>query len=350
MVTWEKTTPTIVIKPPRRPKKITGTRFASILGLNPWVTPFEVWCEITRTYEKPFVENKYTRAGKAIEPIVLKYLNDIWYAGNVVAATDIYGPEPYKTARGDFFQDEPIFGGMWDALLTGDSGETVAVIEVKTTGRIDKWAGGAPDYLALQGAEYAYLLGVDRVIMVVAVLEESDYIAPEKFQPNAGNVIIDDFIIEERYPGFAETVKIAEEWWDKYVLTGTSPYYDTRDDAEILTALKTTTIDTTGDLSAMLREAGQLHLELKAHEQSVAGKISRLKKLEEHIKTTLIDGLGENDTKAVAETGTVVYYELSSGQRESIDKDALEADGLLAKYTISTPSFTLRTKIRKDGK
>lgn len=40
----------IQIIPPKRPKKLTGTRFATILGLNPWSTPFEIWCEVTRTY------------------------------------------------------------------------------------------------------------------------------------------------------------------------------------------------------------------------------------------------------------------------------------------------------------
>ena len=35
------------IDPPKRTKKITGTRFATILGLNPWSTAFEMWCAIT---------------------------------------------------------------------------------------------------------------------------------------------------------------------------------------------------------------------------------------------------------------------------------------------------------------
>lgn len=39
----------IKIVPPRRPKKLTATRFATVLGLNPWSTPFEIWCEITKT-------------------------------------------------------------------------------------------------------------------------------------------------------------------------------------------------------------------------------------------------------------------------------------------------------------
>ena len=30
------------IAPPKRTKKITGTRFATILGLNPWSTPLQI--------------------------------------------------------------------------------------------------------------------------------------------------------------------------------------------------------------------------------------------------------------------------------------------------------------------
>ena len=44
----------IQIAPPKKTKKVTGTRFATILGLNPWSTAFEMWCAITKTYEKPF--------------------------------------------------------------------------------------------------------------------------------------------------------------------------------------------------------------------------------------------------------------------------------------------------------
>ena len=55
----------IKITPPARPKKLTATRFAAIFGLNAWSTPFEAWCEITRTYEKPFEETKYTKAERS---------------------------------------------------------------------------------------------------------------------------------------------------------------------------------------------------------------------------------------------------------------------------------------------
>ena len=74
----------IQIIPPKRPKKLTGTRFATILGLNPWSTPFEIWCEVTRTYQKPFEDTIYTIAGKTIEPKQAEYMKQTYFMSNPV--------------------------------------------------------------------------------------------------------------------------------------------------------------------------------------------------------------------------------------------------------------------------
>ena len=86
----------IKVVPPKRPKKLTATRFATVLGLNPWSTPFEVWCEITRTYQKPFEETIYTAAGKTIEPKQAQFMKKSYFMTNIVTPTDIYGLfQPY---------------------------------------------------------------------------------------------------------------------------------------------------------------------------------------------------------------------------------------------------------------
>mgnify|MGYP000831940223 FL=1 len=107
----------IKVVPPKRPKKLTATRFATVLGLNPWSTPFEVWCEITRTYQKPFEETIYTAAGKTIEPKQAQFMKKSYFMTNIVTPTDIYGEDYFNRTYGDFFKDEPVFGGMWDYLL-----------------------------------------------------------------------------------------------------------------------------------------------------------------------------------------------------------------------------------------
>ena len=36
-------------KIPKKFKKLTATRFANVMGLNKWSTPFQAWSEITKT-------------------------------------------------------------------------------------------------------------------------------------------------------------------------------------------------------------------------------------------------------------------------------------------------------------
>ena len=193
----------VEITPPKRCKKLTGTRFAAVLGLDKWTTPFEVWCAVTRTYEKPFEDNKYTIAGKIIEPKVIDYLNRLYFGGSLKTPTDVYGEDYFQKTWGDFFPKDRVFGGMWDALAYNDKGEVESVIEIKSTSRVEEWADGkAPHRYALQACLYAYLLGVDHVVMVASFLEEKDYVNPEAFEPSVENTIIDEFLLSARYPQF----------------------------------------------------------------------------------------------------------------------------------------------------
>ena len=80
---------TITITPPKRPKKITGTRFAAIMGLNKWTTPFNAWCAITRTYEEPFEDTIYTVAGKTIEPKQAEFMKKSYFMTNLITPTAV---------------------------------------------------------------------------------------------------------------------------------------------------------------------------------------------------------------------------------------------------------------------
>ena len=198
---------TISITPPAKPKKCTGTRFAAIMGLNQWTTPFNAWCAITRTYEEPFVDTIYTLAGKAIEPKQAEYMKGKYFWKHLVTPTDVYGADYFKKTWGDFFKDEPIFGGMWDYLFVDKDGKPTTVMEMKTTKRAEDWVDGIPEYYALQAALYAYLLGVDDVIMVCSILEEKDYDKPEDFVVTADNTFERAFKVSERYPNLGKTLK-----------------------------------------------------------------------------------------------------------------------------------------------
>ena len=332
----------IQITPPKRTKKVTGTRFATVLGLNPWSTPFEMWCAITKTYEKPFEDTIYTIAGKTIEPKQAEYMKKS-YGMDLITPTDRYGQDYFNKTWGDFFPENPYFGGMWDYLGVDENGTVDTVLEMKTTKRIEDWQNDAPEYYTLQAALYAYLLGVDNVIMVASFLEEKDYEDPSKFVPNIKNTITVEFKISERYPDFERMVAEVKSWWGEYVTGGISPVYDEKKDAEILAALRTHNLTPDTDIDALIKEAEGLKKEVDMTAAAIADKEKRLKEISDIIKEHAMTQFRDGDKK-VEIKGSTSTWTVSRSETTTIDKKALEADGLLEKYQKKSEQFRMTVK------
>jgi predicted phage-related endonuclease len=341
----------IQIIPPKRPKKLTGTRFATILGLNPWSTPFEIWCEVTRTYQKPFEDTIYTIAGKTIEPKQAEYMKQTYFMSNLVTPTDIWGKDYFRQTYGDFFKESPVLGGMWDYLLYGKDGKPTTVLEMKTSKRVEDWKDDIPEYYALQAALYAYLLGVDEVIMVASFLEPKDYDSPEKFVCSGENTITRPFKVSERYPDFEKKyVKPALKWWKDYVESGISPAFDERKDAEILKALRTNNLSPETDMAALVKEAEDLKdtMERILTHEGIPDMEKRYKVVTDMIKKAAIARFRDGDKK-VSIAGSAYNWEVSRTSTTKIDKDAMKADGILAKYTTTEDSYRISPKALKEG-
>lgn len=332
----------IQITPPKRTKKVTGTRFATVLGLNPWSTPFEMWCAITKTYEKPFEDTIYTIAGETIEPKQAEYMKKS-YGMDLITPTDRYGQDYFNKTWGDFFPENPYFGGMWDYLGVDENGTVDTVLEMKTTKRIEDWQNDAPEYYALQAALYAYLLGVDNVIMVASFLEEKDYEDPSKFVPNIKNTITVEFKVSERYPDFERMVAEVKSWWGEYVTGGISPVYDEKKDAEILAALRTHNLTPDTDIDALIKEAEGLKKEVDMTAAAIADKEKRLKEISDIIKEHAMTQFRDGDKK-VEIKGSTYTWTVSRSETTTIDKKALEADGLLEKYQKKSEQYRMTVK------
>lgn len=333
----------IQIDPPKKTKKITGTRFASILGLNVWSTPFEMWCAITKTYEEPFEDTIYTIAGKTIEPKQADYMKRS-YGMDLITPTDRYGEDYFNKTWGDFFPENKHLGGMWDYLgINDETGEVDTVLEMKTTKRIEDWQSDAPEYYAMQAALYAYLLGVDNVIMVASFLDPKDYDHPENYKPNIKNTITIEFKVSERYPNFADMVAQVEKWWDDYVATGISPEYNEKKDAEILKALRTNSLAPETDIEALIAEGEGLKKELDDVAASIAEKEKRLKKINDLLKEHAMSQFRDGDKK-VEIKGQSYVWTVARSDSTTIDKDGLKADGLLEKYSKPTTTYRMTVK------
>lgn len=227
--------------PPWKPKKLVASRFAAVLGIDKWKTPFGAWCEIVRVAEEEFVENKYTVAGKVVEPKVVKYLKDARLFPNLLTSAE------YKVRRGmserdwDLYPADPIFGGAWDAaVMKGDA--PAAIIEIKTSSRPQDWLDGPPQNYIAQAAYYAYLSGAPSFAIVAVLLKPEDYDDPRQIVVTDENTLVYEFDTDEvMLLGMTveEALTSASVWWQTFVEAGVSPAFDEKRDKAYLDILRT---------------------------------------------------------------------------------------------------------------
>ena len=345
----------IKVDPPKKPKKLTATRFATIMGLNAWSTPFSAWCEMTRTYEEPFEDTIYTIAGKTIEPKICEYLRNRYFM-DIKSPTDVYGEDYFKKTWGDFFSDVEGLGGMWDFL--GDD----FVVEVKTTKRSKDWIKvdeydrpilddngdkipEPPIYYKLQACLYAYLLGFDNVVMTCSFLEDKDYANPEAFEPSVKNTVVIEFSLSEEFPNFKEDyIDVAMEFWRENVLTGISPKFDEKKDADILKVLRKNVVELEDkEINTLIAEGDKLQEAIDKAEAKLEEKKKRLKEIDDQVKKYMSGQFRDGDKKV--EIGGKKYtWTVTKSERNSLDSTALkkELPDVFGKYQKKTEVLTLK--------
>lgn len=297
----------ILTEPPKQKLRITGHRFASVLGLNQYQSPFGSWCEITKLVKLPFEDNKYTIAGKTIEPKLINVVREKF--PNCMSIEEYYGNNIEKYRWNNFVDDSNIFGGVMDAVATKNDLKTIlAVVECKTSSKPHLWENNqVPIEYLLQGCEYSYLKKLDRVIFICAFLQEADYNHPEKFVPTEENTIlvvkkIKDVRIEMPNGdliSFEEAIAYCEDWWHKYIETGISPEFDEKKDKEYLDIIRTSKPQNDNDLDNLCISAKLLEDEINdiIDKNELDKKQKELKTLKNGIKEKMMDMLSDGETK-----------------------------------------------------
>ena len=332
------------VKPHSRPKKITGTRLASILNMDTWNSEFSRWCEITKTYEEPFIDNKYTIAGKTIEPVLVEYLKEE-YLLNIETPEDVYGENPFKVTWGNFYPEERVFGGMWDGKLYEDD-EFTGILEIKTSSRPQDWSNGVPDNYALQASLYAHLSGVESVTMAVAFLQPDDYLFPEEYVPESSRIHVETFNIYEKYPDLDEKFKYALDWWDRHVVTGVSPLIRTNKDNDILAKLMTDNlVITRGDDVSDVERAYELYAEIEKLKEQLNPLEKEYKDITASMKDKAITQMENDDNiNRLEYSHNDLKWTITKSERIVLDKERLQKDINIEDYTTTTQTFTIRQK------
>jgi hypothetical protein len=263
---------------------------------------------------------------------------------DIKSPEDVYGKDYFKKTWGDFFPDSEGLGGMWDFL--GDD----FVVEVKTTKRVEDWKGvdGKPEppiYYKLQASLYAYLLGFDDVVMTCSFLQDKDYANPEAFVPSVDNTVVIEFKVSEAFPTFKETyVEPAMRFWRENVLTGISPTFDERKDADILKVLRKNVVEPGDkDIAKLIAEADKLQESIDKAEAKLDEKKKRLKEIDDQVKKYMGTQFRDGDKK-VEISGKKYTWTLSKSERNSLDSTALkkELPDVFGKYQKKTEVLTLK--------
>ena len=223
------------------PKKITGTKVAKVLDEDPFSSPFSVWSEITRLYEPPFKETKFTRAGEAIEPKQFAYAKEkLAKPGReFISPTDRYGDNPLDATRGDFFDLVNVFGGMWD-FVYAENGRITGLLEMKTTNarNYNRWTQQIPKEKIMQAALYAWLLDAEDYYIVASFLPDHMYDHPEDFKCNENNTIIMQYNMRRQKEKMTQRlIEPAMKWWDAHISQTISPTFDRVRDVASLNAI-----------------------------------------------------------------------------------------------------------------
>lgn len=206
-------------------KKITGTRLATILGLNKFNSPFSAWAEMTGLY-KPVIPDKYLKVGQVLEKPIIKSIEDM-YDFNIKTFDK-------NEIKFDNFKDNPIFGGIVDGI----DEEKKTLIEIKTTNVKNKmyWDKQIPIEYWYQAQLYCKLAKLDEILFGVCFVEEQDY-------NNPNNIPIDDrdiriYPVEKK--DISQEMEQAIKWYKRCILNYESPKFNCNSnrDMEIVNQIK----------------------------------------------------------------------------------------------------------------
>ncbi|MGL4951442.1 MAG: MPN551 family DNA-binding protein [Mycoplasma sp.] len=238
-------------------KKITGSRFASILGKSEYNSPVKVWSMMVGIYNEP-MDPTLAKVGNTIEPKVHKFVCD-----ELNMNFKQYNPFEIKW---DAFKENPIFGGIPDGEPIDANGNflypNAPMLEIKTTS-IDsfvykfnkntltmqkdvlgnpivksigqkkaKWFDDDGEIIIsneykYQLGLYCYLRNVKKGIFAVCFLETTDYVNPENCNVNERDVRLVNFELDTEE--FNQAISYSEKWYKKYIENGISPEFSAKD-------------------------------------------------------------------------------------------------------------------------
>lgn len=236
-----------------RLKGIGGSDAGAVLGLNPWKSPYMLWCEKTGRIKND-EDNEAMRLGRDLEDYVAKRF------------VEASGKKVRKTSFSYQNKEYPFMLANVDREIVGED----ALLECKTTNMLTKTDykhGDIPDTYYAQCMHYMAVTGKQRVYIAVLVLNQGFYWYAVDRDEEAINALIE-----------AE-----KHFWEDYVLKDEEPVVDGTDstteaiDSMYPSGSGSTDLfgreDTIQMALSIKKQIKALEKELKVHEQQLKSDI-----------------------------------------------------------------------------
>ena len=228
-------------------KKIPAREVASLLGENPYSSPFETALDILRQaaaksslgnssdFAIPFEINEFTKFGRVLEPKIINWLRENGYP-DIKNPSQYFGRPIKEDGFGavfDFYNGSfsepanPLFGGKWDAR----SQNTIFEIKTGTKRKWFQWkeSGKHPQNYRRQAAIYAFLSGVDDVILASTYSTKEEREDPAAVALDASRVFVEQFKVSKEFPDIGQELQNVKGIVDD-LKRGILPEFDTVND------------------------------------------------------------------------------------------------------------------------
>ena len=137
---------------------IGGSDVASLIGINKWKSPIELWLEKTGQSNEPQIESEAAQWGNIMEPVLRNHFAEVTQ-------------KPVAEVKAILqHRDYPFMLANVDGVTTDDAGNP-AILEIKTASEYKRadWDGGVPAYYQSQIQHYLCVTGVQKTYCAVLI-------------------------------------------------------------------------------------------------------------------------------------------------------------------------------------
>ena len=246
-----------------RSKTIGASEIGAILGVNPYMSPVDVW--MVKTLRKPeFAGNEATERGLILEPAIAS-----WFAKQskykIDASQVRHFASRYCSATPDFTYefDDP------------NKGKVFGLLETKSTGMRINYSENIPEYWFLQGVFQCAVVG-NVTEFTIAYLCGGLNFGAETYAYDA------EF--------GKQLLEFADEWYEQYVIADVAPEPKTAEDVKKLYKQTTQGIEASDNVKQVLDKMKDLKLEIAVKESQLQELKSAVMLIMRDAEAITVDG------------------------------------------------------------